>query len=84
MGGLNPREEQEEGEENQIDSVGNTAFLQKQLSILQDCTAYRNLKEGLAQDGNWDQLKRLEELADPSVNHKWLWAVNTKVGSVMD
>ena len=50
--------------------------LQKQLSLLVDNSHLRRLANNLSARGQFRDMRRLQELRDPSVDHGWLYRVD--------
>ena len=59
------------------------SYLQKELVRLADCTRLRALEASLRQQGNWEQLERLQDLRHPGVSHRWLWHLDSRSGAVL-
>ena len=57
--------------------------IQRQLSILVDNTRLRRLVEGLQAAGRFPDLRRLQELRDPSVDHTWVRRLDYCEGPVL-
>ena len=57
--------------------------LQRALSQLVDEDKLDRLVETLVEAGQWQSVRRLEDLRDPSVVHEWLWALNPAHGAYM-
>ena len=59
------------------------AGMQRQLSLLVDNTLLRRLVLDLARAGRFSDLRRLQELRDPSVDHTWLQRLDFTRGPVL-
>ena len=57
--------------------------VQRQLSILVDNSRLRRLVEGLEAAGRFSDMRRLQELRDPSVDHSWVRRLDFCEGPVL-
>lgn len=57
--------------------------VQRQLSLLVDCSLLRRLVADLAHHGKYSDQRRLQELRDPTVDHTWLQRLDYTRGPVL-
>jgi hypothetical protein len=81
--GINRAEGEADGEvarDGQTLTVNN---VQKQLCVLIDNTHLRRLVRSLAERGAYEDMRRLQEMRDPSVDHSWLYRLDPLEGTTM-
>eukprot|EP00973_Karenia_brevis_P035412 4881530-Karenia_brevis.AAC.1 len=88
--GVGHAEDEDEGEEpaggrrdQKTQRAISSTRLQRQLALLGDNTRLRQLITALKEQRRFEDMRRLEELRCPDVNHDWIWSINPAHGEVM-